>query len=295
MSAALKPPPFEYRAPRSLDEALSLVAEHGEDAKVLAGGQSLVPLMSMRLAHPAVIVDVNGVGELASIDAHDSLLTTGAMVRERAAERSGLVRSRTPLLAVAIPLIGHPAIRSRGTIGGSIAHADPAGELPTVAVALDAEVVARSQERGERTIPAADFFLGFFTTALEADEILTRIRWPAAAPGTGAAFEEACRRHGDFAMVGAAASVRVGAGSIAEARIALLAVADTPVRAHGAEECLVGAAPGDEAFRAAAELASRDLAPPSDLHASSAYRKHVAGVLVRRALEKAMERSRESR
>jgi carbon-monoxide dehydrogenase medium subunit len=290
----VKPPPFEYHAPGSLDESLALLAEHGDDAKVLAGGQSLVPLMSLRLAHPAVIIDLNGVSELTPLREADGGVSVGAMVRERGAERSELVASRIPLLAAALPHIGHAAIRSRGTVGGSLAHADPAAELPAVAAALDATLVARSQARGERTIPASEFFLGYFTSALEPDEILTEVRWPSALAGTGATVEEACRRHGDFAMIGVAVSLRVDSGSVAEARIALLGAADTPVRATAAEAAITGAKAGDEAWRAAADEALRGLQPPSDLHASSAYRKHVGAVLVRRALEKAARQTGDS-
>ena len=287
----MKPPPFEYHAPSSLDEALSLLAEHGDEAKVLAGGQSLIPLMSLRLAHPAVIVDLNRVSNLSTIERRDGTIGLGAIVRERTAERSEDVQTAVPLLAAALPLVGHPAIRSRGTVGGSMAHADPAAELPAVAVALDAEMVATSKARGQRTFAAADFFLGFFTTALEPDEILTEVRFPVAGPGTGAAFEEACRRHGDFAMVGACAQVQLDGGALKEARVAMISVSDTPVRAREAEEVLSGATPSDDLFRAAAEAAARNLDPPSDLHASSAYRKHVGAVLVRRVLEKAVARA----
>jgi carbon-monoxide dehydrogenase medium subunit len=209
------------------------------------------------------------------------------MVRERAAERSAVVAERVPLLAAALPLVGHPAIRNRGTVGGSVAHADPAAELPAVALALDAEVVVRSAARGERTITAADFFQGFLTTALEPDEVLVAIRFPAAGPGTGVAFEEAARRHGDFAMVGAATAVRVSDGRIADCRIALIGVADTPLRRNAAEAALAGAEVGSAPWEAVAASVADDLSPSSDLHGTSAYRRHLARVLVRRALEKA--------
>lgn len=290
----MKPPPFIYEAPTSLEEALALLAEHGDEAKVLAGGQSLVPLMALRMAHPAVLVDVNGLSDLASVTTSNGSLVVGALTRERAAERAAEVRAHAPLVAEALPLIGHQAIRSRGTVGGSLAHADPAAELPAVALALDAELVATSKARGERVMTAADFFQGFFTTALQADEILTAVRFPTAAPGTGACFAEVARRHGDFAMVGAAASVTLNGDAIGDARLALIGMAEIPVRALAAEESLRGAAPADDAFRAAAATAVRDLEPSSDLHASAAYRRHVAGVLVRRALVTATQRARES-
>ena len=291
----MKPAPFAYHAASSLDEATQLLSRFGDEAKVIAGGQSLMPLLGFRLARPAHLVDVNGIDALAKIGAADGGLSLGAMVRQRAAERSALVRERCPLLAAALPWIGHPAIRNRGTIGGSLAHADPAAELPAVAVALDATLVARST-RGERQISASEFFAGHFTTALAPDECLVEIRFPAWPGGAGATFEEVSRRHGDFAMVGVAAVVRSGAaGDVADARIVLTGVGGTPVRAHEAEALLRGARAGREAFEAAAERAARDLEPPSDLHATRAYRRHVARVLVRRALERAAARTGSSR
>jgi carbon-monoxide dehydrogenase medium subunit len=277
-----------------LEEALMLLRELGDDARPLAGGQSLIPLLSLRLAQPSHLIDLAGVAELVSIRAESGHLVLGAMVRERSAERHEEVHRQTPLLAQALPLIGHPAIRSRGTVGGSLAHADPSAELPAVAVALDAELVAQSQDRGRRTIKAADFFTGFFTTALTPDEILTAIRIPAPAPGTGSAIAEVARRHGDFAVVGTVAVVRLEAGRITDARLVLTGVSDTPVRATAAESMLVGAEPTDEAFAEAAGEASRDLSPAADVHGTSAYRRHLAGVLVRRTLSVAVQRAREA-
>jgi carbon-monoxide dehydrogenase medium subunit len=287
----MKPPAFDYSAPTTLDEALALLREHGDEARPLAGGQSLVPLLSLRLARPSHLIDLAGVDELSSIRADDGHLTLGAMVRELAAERSEEVHRTAPLLADALPLIGHPAIRSRGTVGGSLAHADPSAELPAVAVALGAELVARSEARGSRTIPAGDFFVGFFQTALEADEILTEIRIPAPAPGTGSAIAEVARRHGDFAMVGAAAVVRVEAGRVIDARLVLTGVSATPWRATAAEEMLVGAGANAEAIGEAAGQAAADLSPPTDVHGSSSYRRHIAGVLARRTLTMAAQRA----
>lgn len=291
---AVKPPPFEYSAPTGLEEALALLRELGDDARPLAGGQSLIPLLSLRLAQPSHLIDLAGVTELASIGAENGHLVLGAMVRERSAERHEEVHRQAPLLAQTLPLIGHPAIRSRGTVGGSLAHADPAAELPAVAVALDAELVAQSQDQGRRTIKAADFFTGFFTTALTPDEILTAIRIPAPAPGTGSAIAEVARRHGDFAVVGAVAVVRLEAGRIADARLVLTGVSDTPVRAAAAESMLLGAEPTDEALAEAAGEASKDLSPPADLHGTSAYRRHLAGVLARRTLAVAVQRAQEA-
>jgi carbon-monoxide dehydrogenase medium subunit len=283
-----------YVAPTSLDEALTLLADHGDDAKLLAGGQSLVPLLALRLSFPSTLIDLSGVGGLDYIRRENGHLAIGAMTRERTAERSDVVRESVPLLAEAMPLIGHLAIRNRGTIGGSAAHADPSAEIPAVLLALDGELVVRSSARGERTIGARDFFQGFFTTALDPDEALTELRFPVAQPGTGVAFEEATRRHGDFAMVGAAAVVRTEGGHIVEGRITLFGVSDTPIRREQAERVLVGAEPSAQTFEESAALAADSLTPPSDIHGTSTYRKHLVRVLVRRALAKAAERSKEA-
>jgi CO/xanthine dehydrogenase FAD-binding subunit len=288
----VKLPPFDYRAPQSVDELLSLLAEHHEDAKILAGGQSLVPLLALRLARPALLIDMQAVAGLGEISERDDALVLGAMVRERAVEKSAAVRRHVPLLARAAPLIGHPAIRSRGTVGGTIAHADSSAEIPAVALALDAEVVVASAARGERAIPASEFFQGFLSTALEEDEALTAVRFPVARPRTGASFEEVARRHGDFAIVGAAAQVRLdAAGRVEDARIALMGVSDTPVRRPEAERAVTGAAMDADAYAAAADAAADGLTPPTDLHGSSAYRLHLVRVLVRRALEDATRRA----
>jgi carbon-monoxide dehydrogenase medium subunit len=270
----VKPPPFEYVAPTTLDEAVAALAEHGEDAKVLAGGQSLIPLLSLRLARPTALIDLNGVEELAGIEVNGSV-AIGALTRHRAVERSAAIAEAVPLVAAADPYIGHTDIRARGTVGGSRARADPAAELPAVAVALDATFEVRSS-RGTRTIAADDFFDGFFTTTLEPDEILVRVRFPRSPAGTRVTVREVARRHGDFAMVAIVASV----GPDGDHRIVLVNVADRAHRASEAEAAADGGASPDEI----ADLAIRDLHPVSDLHASSAYRKHVAGVLVRRAI-----------
>jgi carbon-monoxide dehydrogenase medium subunit len=287
----LKPPPFIYYAPDTLDEALELLREHGEEAKVLAGGQSLVPLLALRLARPSVLVDLNRIPGMSDISASNGTVIFGAMTRERKAERSELVRQRVPLLADALPLIGHVAIRTRGTLGGSLAHADPSAELPAVALTLDASLSVRSAARGERTIAASDFFEGFLSTSLHPDEVLTQITFPATRPGTGTSFMEAARRHGDFAIVGASTSVTMEGGVISDARIVLIGVAGTPLRRSDADRQLVGTSGDAAAVTAAAATAAADLAPPSDLHGSSAYRRYVAGVMVRRALEQAMSRA----
>jgi len=290
----VKTPRFEYHAPRTLDEVLNLLGDLGEEAKVLAGGQSLVPLLAMRLARPEHVIDVNRVPELARIDERDGALVLGAMVRHRQVERSPVVAARSPLLAGAVPFIGHVAIRSRGTIGGSLAHADASAELPAVARALDAELLVRST-RGDRVVAAESFFLGHFTTALEDDECLVEVRVPAWPTGAGWGIYEMVRRHGDFAVAGAVAMMALGdGGTIADARVSLFGVADVPVRAQAAESALLGQAPTSDVLDAAAAVAADPLRPASDLHGSSAYRRHVARVAVRRALADAAERAKEA-
>lgn len=255
---------------------------------MLAGGQSLIPLLALRLARPAVLIDINGVGELSGVSAADGRVAIGAMTREYVAEESATVADAVPLLAAALPLIGHEAIRSRGTIGGSLAHADPAAELPAVALALGAEFVVRSQS-GDRVIPAAEWFEGYLATSRRPDEILTEVRFPAAGPGIGASFQEIARRHGDFAIVGLAASLTFADGAISEARLAFSGVADVPARAAEAEEFLAGERPSAELFEEAARRAAAGLDPPADLHGSSEYRKKIAATLVRRGLQAATD------
>jgi carbon-monoxide dehydrogenase medium subunit len=287
----VKPPPFEYHAPESLPEALDLLATLGDEAKVLAGGQSLVPLLNLRLARPAHLVDINNLHELTEIGTLNGGLRVGALVRQRAAERSELVHQYCPLMAEAVPMIGHPQIRNRGTMGGSLAHADPASELPAVVAALDGELVVRSA-KGERTVKPADFFVSYLTTSLAADELLVELRLPAWTSGTGWAFMEISRRHGDFAMVGVASTVRLAPDqSIAEARLAYTGAGSAPVRAHDAERQLVGQPAAEATFVAASEEAIKDLDPPSDIHATAAYRRHITKTLTRRALALATTRA----
>jgi carbon-monoxide dehydrogenase medium subunit len=283
----MKLPCVEYEAPATAGEAASLLAEYQDEASVLAGGQSLIPLLALRLARPAVLVDVNGVAGLSGISRSGGWLAVGATTREYVAEESPEVAQAVPLLAAALPLIGHEAIRNRATIGGSLAHADPAAELPAVARALDAEFVVRSASQ-TRVIAAADWFEGYLATARRPDELLTEVRFPVAAPGTGAAFREVARRHGDFAIVGLAAQLTLAQdGTITDARLAFSGVADVPVRATDAEDLLGGRRPSAELFAAAAAAAAASLAPPADLHGSSEYRKKVAAALVRRGLRAA--------
>jgi carbon-monoxide dehydrogenase medium subunit len=263
------------------------MAEYGDEARPLAGGQSLVPMMAFRLARPAVLIDLNQLYDLASLDFDDHQVNVGAMVREKTAERSESLARQVPLLAKALPFIGHEAIRSRGTIGGSLAHADPAAELPAVAVATGARLVATSQARGRRTVPAEEFFITHFTTALEPDEIVTQVQFPAAPEGSGFGFQEVARRHGDFAMVGVAAVLHAADGIIDQARLVLTGMADKPVRAAAAEAVLVGSPADPATLEEAAAVVAADLDPPSDLHGSTAYRRHVATVLARRSLDQA--------
>ena len=288
----MKPAPFEYHRPATVDEALGLLAEHGYDAKLLAGGQSLVPAMNFRLAQPAVLIDLNRVAGLETIAEAEGGVRIGAMARQRAAERSPLVAARAPLLAETLPFVAHAQIRNRGTVGGSIAHADPAGEVGAVMLALDARFHLRGPG-GTRVVPASEFFTGLFGTALEPDEMLVEAEIPPAAPGAGWAFDEVSRRHGDYALAGLAAAVEVdGDGRCTAARIALLGVGDAPLLAREAAAALVGHAPTEEAVRAAAEAAAeRDVDPPGDIHASPAYRRHLTGVLVRRVLPRAFARA----
>ncbi len=291
----MKPPPFDYYPAESVEQALELLARFGYDAKPLAGGQSLVPAMNFRLAQPAVLVDLNPIADLAYIRPTENGLRIGAMTRQRAVERSSLVAERAPLLHETMPHIAHPQIRNRGTFGGSLAHADPAAELPAVAVALDARLRLQSP-RGERWIPAADFFVGLFTTALEPDELLVEVEIPALPPRTGWSFQEVARRHGDFALVGVAATVTLSPGGpIQRARLVFLSVGEGPVEARQAQETLAGQSPDPEVLRAAAETAAeRDIEPVGDIHASADFRRHLAKVLARRALEQAVARAQGS-
>jgi CO/xanthine dehydrogenase FAD-binding subunit len=287
----MKPPRFDYLSPRSIDEALGVLARHGDEAKALAGGQSLVPLLSFRLVRPAYIVDLNDVAGLAGIRLDDGHLAIGAMTRQRAVETSPLVRERCPLLAEAMPQIGHVQIRNRGTIGGSLAHADPASELPAVVAALDGELVLRSA-RGQRVLTPEQFFVAYLTTAAAPDELLVEVRLPVAPARTGTAFLEVSRRHGDFALVGVAATLTLDeAGACTAAAIAVTGVGPTPVIARDAARALLGERPAPAAFETAGRQVAERVQPDSDLHASSDYRRQLASVLTRRALGRAAERA----
>ncbi|MBA2556289.1 MAG: xanthine dehydrogenase family protein subunit M [Chloroflexi bacterium] len=288
----MKPVAFEYYRATSPDEALALLRQHGYEAKLLAGGQSLIPAMNFRLAQPGVLIDLNRVAELAFVEASGGALRIGAMTRQRTAERSEQVAAHAPLLVEALHHTAHPQIRNRGTIGGSIAHADPAAEVPTVMLALGASFELRGAE-GSREVAAGDFFTGFFGTALEPEEMVASITIPAAAERTGWAFEEVARRHGDYALAGVAAVLSLDErGQLRDARIALLSVADRPVLAESASALLAGQTPSPALVAEAAELASQgDIDPPSDIHASAEYRRRLVRVLTRRTLSRALERA----
>ncbi len=287
----MKLPPFEYRLAGSVEEVIALLAEWGDEAKVLAGGQSLVPLMSFRLARPAYLIDVNSLVELSQISGGTEV-EIGATVRQREAECSTVVLAEAPLIAAAIRFIGHVAIRNRGTVGGSVAHADPAAELPTVLTALGGEVLAKST-RGTRTIGMDSFFQGFLTTTLEADELLIGIRCPPWTRSTGWAFNEFSRRSGDFAICGVATVLGLAPDDrVRDAALVFSGVGGTPVRAVEAERTLVGQMPSLELWASAAEQAAASIDPPSDLHGSAAYRRQLARVLARRSLHEAFERAR---
>jgi aerobic carbon-monoxide dehydrogenase medium subunit len=289
----MKPAPFDYFAPDSLEEALYLIAQHGYDAKLLAGGQSLIPAMNFRLIQPAVLVDLNRLPALATIEpTSGGGLRLGAMTRQRTVERSSLVAERTPLLAEAMPQIAHPQIRNRGTIGGSLVHADPAAELPVVAVALNGRFQVRGPE-GTRWIDAADFFQGMFAVALAAEEMLLAVEFPAWPAGTGWSFMEVARRHGDYALVGLAATVALDEnGRCQQARLVYLNVGDGPVDARRAAGLLTGAAITPETIEAAAETAvNQEIDPVGNIHASADYQRHLARVLTRRALTAALTRA----
>jgi carbon-monoxide dehydrogenase medium subunit len=282
----MKPASFAYHAPASIEEALALLAAHEADARVLAGGQSLVPMMNFRLAAPAVLIDLNGIAELAYIEDDGDTVRIGAMTRQRAVEFSPVVAAKLPLLRAAIKLVGHLPTRSRGTIGGSLAHADPAAELPMVLQALEGEVVARGP-RGERRIAAADFIQDAMTTSLAADEILVEVRLPAMPAGAGFAVEEFARRHGDFAIA-AIAAVLVRKGEIcARARIATAGISSHSVRLRAAEQVLEEKGCNEMTIAQAAETAAEEVEPMSDQAASAEFRRHLTRVLTQRALLRA--------
>jgi len=287
----MKPPPFDYFAPATLEEAVALLEKHGDDAKVLAGGQSLVPLLNFRLVRPKCLVDINHIAGLDYIKESDGKLRIGALTRHRAVETSPLVRQKNGLLFEAVQLIGHPAIRTRGTVGGSIAHADPTAELCAVMVALDGEIQAAGPGGRRRSIGWKDFFVTYFTTTLEPGEICAEVILPMLSPKAGWAFEEFAHRHGDFAIVGAAAVIEADAKNrCTQARLAISGAAPMPVRATTAEKFLQGQELTAKTLEEAGRHAAEQVEPDSDLHASAEYRQHLAAVMTTRALKRAVER-----
>lgn len=289
----MKPAEFEYVAPTNLQEALGYLSTHGGDAKILAGGQSLVPLLNMRLSRPTLVIDINRVQELDFIEERGGGIAIGATVRQADAEASPLLAQHCPLVVEAIKHIGHPQIRNQGTVVGCLAHHDPAAELPAVAVTLGARLIIAGPNRQERQVDAEGFFVTNFTTVLRPDEILTAIWFPKQEPGEGSAFVEVARRHGDFALAGAATTLKLNPdGTVAQTRIGLAGVSDHPVRCHAAEAGLQGQPATGESFAAAGQAAAADgeLDPVDEVHATAEYRRQVTAVLVERALAKAKER-----
>jgi len=290
----MKPAQFEYDDPQTEDEALDLLARHGDDCKVVAGGQSLVPLMNFRLARPARLIDINRIDSLSYIKRENGRLVIGAMARHTHLEHSEEVAQGWPLLTEAIGWVGHAQIRNRGTIGGSVAHADPAAELPAAFAALDATFHVRSK-RGSRIIGWNEFFVSEFTTDLGPDELVTAVEVPALGPRTGTGFVEFARRHGDFAVGGAAATVTLGRDGVCErATIALLSAGPAPIRAQAAERQLSGATLDGAAIAAASAEAVKGLRPTTDLHGSTEYRIGLLRTMTERALTQATQRARSS-
>lgn len=289
----MKPAPFEYVAPDSLEQALDLAARYGADAKLLAGGQSLIPAMNFRVVQPAMLIDLNRVPDLRYVrPGEDGLLSIGAMTTQHELETDALVPDRAPLLYEALPHIAHPQIRNRGTIGGSLVHADPAAELPVISLASAARFKAQSV-RGERWIEAGEFFQGMFMTALAEDEILIEVVLPSMPAGSGWSFMEASRRRGDYAMMGVAALVGLDAGGrCSSARLVYLNAGDGPVEARQAAESLIGRKPEGSAYdEAGAIAAEKEIEPFGNVHASVDFQRHLARVLTRRALEQAFARA----
>lgn len=284
----MKNPAFAYHRPSTREEALELLAEHGDDAKVLAGGQSLLPVMALRLGHPEHVIDINRIPGLDAISIGAGV-SIGALVRHATAERSSELATAAPLVHAAMPFVGHRAIRSQGTVCGSIAHADPAAEMPAVCLATGATMVAESTD-GQREIAAADFGQGYLTTALTPTELLTEVRFPEWSSSAGGAVVEVARRHGDYALVGLACMVDAPGGTIESCALSFFGVDNVPVRVTEAEQSLLGCQLDDPtAFAAAATLVSANLNPAADVHGTSNYRKHVAGVLTRRGLAEAAQ------
>ncbi|HVH73835.1 MAG TPA: xanthine dehydrogenase family protein subunit M [Stellaceae bacterium] len=283
----MKPARFDYHRPASIDEAIAVLARYDGEARILAGGQSLVPMMNFRIATPAALVDINRIAALAHITVEGDIVRVGAMTRQREIEHSPVIKEKLPLLAEAIRLVGHLPTRSRGTVGGSIAHADPAAEIPMVLVALDGEVVAKGP-KGERHIAARDLFQDALTTSLSSDEVLTEVRFPVMPANAGCALEEFSRRHGDFALTAIAAVIVRDGDKCTRAQLATGGVEPAPRRQSAAEAILMERGLGEEAIAAAAAKAAEGVEPLSDHHASGDYRRHLTRVLLERAVKRAI-------
>lgn len=287
----MKPAPFRYAAAASLEEALALKAEHGDEAKFLAGGQSLIPAMNFRMAQPSVLIDINGLDALSYVKSEGGVVRIGATTRYRTLQRDATIGRKVALMAEALPEVAHPAIRNRGTLGGNLSHADPASELPAVVLAMGGTLHAHSK-KGTRKIAAREFFAGVLTTALTSDELLTEIELPVLPPRSGTSFIEVARRRGDYAMMGVACRVTLDAhGACTEARLAYCNAGETPVAAPKAAQSLKGLKIDEGNARAAGEAAKGEINPFGNVHASADYQRHLAGVLTRRALLAAAERA----
>jgi aerobic carbon-monoxide dehydrogenase medium subunit len=289
----MKPAPFRYIAATSLEHALTLKAQHGDDAKFLAGGQSLIPAMNFRLARPAILIDINGLGDLAGVRTSDGTARIGPLTRYRALQRDADFASLFPLIDEALPHIAHPQIRNRGTIGGNLSHADPASELPAIAVALRARFRVQAAKH-ERWIAASEFFAGALTTDLKPDEMLTEVALPLQRPRTGSCFMEIARRRGDFAIAGVAAQVTLGdRNECTDVRLIFCGVGETPVDTSPAAGVLIGHAPTEKTLRDVAASAQTMIEPAGNVHATAGYQRHVAGILAARALQTAYRRVRD--
>ncbi len=290
----MKPAPFEYHRPTSLAETFDLLDRYGDDGRILAGGQSLVPALNMRLATPRAIIDINRLPGLDAIRMTPEGLAIGALTRQESLAGSALLREHAPLLAEAAAHVGHEAIRARGTVGGSLALADPAAELPACAVALDASIEVTGRH-GRRTVRADEFFRGVYTTALEPGEVVTALVVPPPGPGWRTGLDELTRRHGDFALAGLAARVRVEGDAVGEAWLVFFGVGPRPVRSRAAEAALAGRRADADALAAAGRALDRDLDPPGDVHGSPALRRHLARVLLARLVSRLVSPSTEAR
>jgi len=285
------PAAFEYASPGTLDEALALLDQHADDGKVLAGGQSLIPLLKLRLASPAFLIDINRIPDLDLLEERDGALVIGALVRHKTAERSSLLASRYAVMAEAAPQVADPLVRNRGTLAGSLAHADPSGDWGSVMLAVDAEFVLRSRS-GSRTVKARDFFNGPFSTVLQPTEILTEIRIPARRGPTGGAYLKLERKVGDFATVGVAIQLQMDDGKVGTAGIALTAVGPQNIKATEAEQALKGQTLNDKVIKEAGQLAAKAAEPRADLRGSEAYKRNVVRIFTERGLKRAYERAR---